>query len=237
MRIRSIYGVDDDGGVYGKKERQQKRAKRKQSPRVVKRRAKIKALSQRAKKGVKKALTKGKTVGFASLRIAFLALLKVNVHNLAYNLNEAIKKDPNKVKAFWEKFGGSFDQLQKTIASGATKKKIFDVYSDYNSSINSVTIAAAIAAATPVVIAAVNVLKGMGIGTKKDAEALEGDMEKVADKAGITADDADYKQQAATDKDGDTPKDNERDNSKIMMGVGAALLLALAMKGGKKGKK
>lgn len=220
MRIRSIYGI-------GKP----KKKKANKKP-LSNRKMKIKAMSQKVKTKAKAALKKGKTIGFAELRIPFLALLKINVHNLASNINAAIQKNPAMVKSFWEKFGGDYDQLKKVAASGATKKKIFDVYSDYNSSINSVTIAAAMAAATPVIIAAMNLIKQLGLGKKEDSSKLETDLGRVADKQGIKAEDADD-----SSSQGEASGGTSSGGNGMMLGIAAAAALAVIASGKKKKKK
>ncbi len=99
----------------------------------------------------------------ASSRNAFLLLVKLNAFNLAKKLYTLAASNPDKLKSFWEKIGGSYKNLQKNILQGSKQKMPID-------SVNGIgvlpAIAAAIAAATPIVLKAVALLKSAGIDVK-----------------------------------------------------------------------
>lgn len=81
-------------------------------------------------KGVGKAASgvvkTAKKLGLAVPRNAYLGLVALNVHGTATKLKRAVEADPERVKKLWEKLGGNFGDLKKTINSGAKKKHLFE---------------------------------------------------------------------------------------------------------------
>jgi hypothetical protein len=190
--------------------------------------------------GAVKNIGKGgaKTLALAPLRASFLALVKINLKNIARKLKEATEKDPQKIKNFWEKWGGNFDQLKQTIAEGSTKKMIGyvtddDLYSVQHSTdeIGAVT-AAAITTAAPIVLAVLGLIKSI-IGDKREKELGDtSDLQKEAEKTTTTTD----PDQVAEDKGAGAGAETTSTtfgmstNTMLMIGAGAVALLLLMKK-------
>jgi hypothetical protein len=129
-----------------------------------------------------------KKIALAVPRNAFRALVSLNFRGLAEKLDEAIKKNPDKIKSFWEKLGGKFDggdSLKQSINTGKDKKPLLGQIEEdefgnigFYSSDNEdsyigepATVAATIAAAAPIVVAVMDLLKTVGIN-KEDVAKL-----------------------------------------------------------------
>ena len=129
---------------------------------------------------------------FVIPRSSFRLLVSFNVRGLATQLDRAVQKNRNAVKNFWEFFGGKFDggdSLIQSINTGKNKKPLFGAkdenrpgsgvgfyYADTEEAyigepITSATITAAIATATPIILAAKDLLKTLGV--------KEGDIRKL----------------------------------------------------------
>lgn len=132
-------------------------------------------VQQKAKAVVKK-VTENKVVkqvakvGLAPARAAFLTMIKFNALGIANKLAQAYKKDPAKVDNFWKSLSGNPAELKKSVSQGS-KQQI--------SGLGAVA-ATVTAAATPIVVKLMSLLKSMGI---TDPKAL---LQKGA-KAGIKA--------------------------------------------------
>lgn len=124
-----------------------------------------------------------KKVVLAPSRNAYLLLVKLNVRGLATRLKKAIDKDKSKIKAKWEKLGGSFQKLEKEINRGANKKALFgskkmkgiDEYLSEDISIGAVDWAAigtALATAAPIIATLGTIMKAQGVSDKNDADLL-----------------------------------------------------------------
>lgn len=128
----------------------------------------------------KKAWQGFKKVNLAAPRIAFLGIVKVNARGFASKLKRLLDKSPDKVKELWERFGGDYTKLFDAIKAGANKKPLFGTKGgkkrgkrgingiEYIEEPNYVgldpaTLTAAIASATPIIVALVKVLKKEGI--------------------------------------------------------------------------
>jgi hypothetical protein len=109
-------------------------------------------------------------VGLAPARAAFLTMIKFNALGIANKLAQAYKKDPAKVDNFWKSLSGNPAELKKNVSQGSKQQ------------INGLGAVAATvtAAATPIVVKLMSLLKSMGI---TDPKAL---LQKGA-KAGIKA--------------------------------------------------
>lgn len=121
-----------------------------------------------------------------SSRNAFLLLVKINAFNLGRRLFKATKNPTvkNKLKSFWEKIGGSYKNLEKNILQGAKQKAPVESVAG----IGVVpAIAAAIAAATPIVLKITQFLKSAGIDVKdlekKGAQIVKSIIDKKVDQA------------------------------------------------------
>jgi hypothetical protein len=53
----------------------------------------------------------GVKITIAPARAGFLTLLRFNTLHVAENIEKAIRKDRNRVKNWWEDFGGDFNEL------------------------------------------------------------------------------------------------------------------------------
>lgn len=124
-----------------KKKREERKAKRKE---------------RRAKAGSRVA-----KIGLAPARAAFLKAVQFNALKLAEKLARIWKKDSTKLIDFWKKFGGNPDMLKSSIEKGIKAKL---------SGIGSVTLAAGLSAALPIVLKVLELLKNMGL-SNKDEEA------------------------------------------------------------------
>lgn len=174
-----------------------------------------------------------KTLALAPVRAAFLGLIAINLKNLARKIKEAAEKDPQRLKSFWEKWGGNFEQLIKTANDGATKKMIGYIdpmedspqYTDV--SVGAVS-AAAIAAAAPIVVALIPLLKSI-IGEKREKELA--DSKEILDQALKTAQETDPDKLAAETKTEQGADGSFFEKNKTLLLVGAgALALILIMK-------
>lgn len=132
------------------------------------RRAQGKGFGQRAKK-----------IALAPARAPFLVLTGSNFRGLATKL---AKVSPDKLAGFWGKLGGDKKKLEAAINQGKGKKPLLGM----NGPDEIGSVAVAIAAAAPVVVAAVKMLKDAGIdgsdilaAVKKEAPDVEplGDFE------------------------------------------------------------
>jgi hypothetical protein len=144
MAIYSISGI-------GRASKAQRMARR------TKRRAAGKGFGQRLKKGLKGILK----VAAAPTRNAFLALVQLNVRNLAKKLDVAYHKNPTQLKNFWEKFGGRIDKLVGAINRGKKKRRILG-YED-NAYIGVIATSTYLATASPILVAVATFLKKVGI--------------------------------------------------------------------------
>lgn len=104
MNVYTLSGTDDIG-----------RAKRKKKKRG--------GFFRKLGKGLKK-------IGLAIPRRAFRTLVALNVRGMATKMARAIKKNPNPLKNTWEKVGGKFSELQKSINRGAKRKRILGINDD-----------------------------------------------------------------------------------------------------------
>lgn len=199
------------------------------------------------KKVVNKVVQTGKTAGLAPARIAFLGLVKINVHRLATHLQNIISKGgpgAQELKNRWQKLGGDYSQLTKIVNDGAKQKPILGMdQTPETESINAVTVAAALAAAVPVLLALLPLIKSFAGGSAaKDAENLDKDLtnqeppDTVPDygsgaQAPQRPDDGGQAPNDNAPKQ-DTPKDapkteDKKSNTALMLGLGALALLAL----------
>lgn len=124
--------------------------------------AKKAKLKAKLKKGLK---VVGK-VGLAPARAGFLLATDMNVLKVAKRLAQAYEEHPEQIKKFWEKFGGDFDKLKKAINKGA-KTNINGI----RPSEMGIALEAAIASATPIIIAVVKLFKSLK--TDKEGDDAE----------------------------------------------------------------
>lgn len=110
-------------------------------------------------------------------RNSFLLLLKLNVFNLSRKLYKVQRKDPKKLKQFWEKIGGDYRKLALAIGQGAKQKPQF-------SGIGFAPgVAGAMASATPIILKFKALLKELGISDEQIDKLSKGLVKKFTDKA------------------------------------------------------
>lgn len=186
--INYLSGTDEQEAAVGKikikpKTKSQRKENRK---RIV---SKVKENVKNPKKLVAK-------LSLAPSRAAFLVATNVNLLKLAKRLKQAYEKDPAKLQKMWEKFGGDFNLLKRAIATG-TKSKL-------NGGMGYVVTAAAVAAATPIIVAAVKVFSDLKSDKKGDGGEDKSIVETLKDSL---ADSSDVKKEIQDDNggDGETP--------------------------------
>lgn len=184
-----------------------------------------------------------KKLALAPGRRAFRTLVALNVHGMAKKMKKTLLKIPDSLKTKWEKMGGNFDALKKTIEIGAKRKQLFDgtdlqeqygIREDetylkeienrlYANGLSAAPLVAFIAAATPILIAMKPLFKKSGADT---AETGGTDINMVIDQAQSAATAAGILPEHQTDPtlpgndtkfDPDKGKDDEpkKDDTKI----------------------
>ena len=117
----------------------------------------------------------GVKITIAPMRLAFLGLVRLNTLHVAENLEKAIRKDRNKVKNWWEDFGGDFKELLDITNLGikaGTPGKAQKLTGNMGLVVATTT-AVATATATPVLTSLVALLKNIGVeAVKGSADAL-----------------------------------------------------------------
>lgn len=162
MALISISGI---GRKKPKPTKAQKKAVKK-----AKVQAKKKVILSKIKKVGKVAVKYNPLV--ATARNSFLALVSLNVFNLAKRLNIMLVKNPKKLMQFWVNLSGNFGSLQKAINTGKNKKAIVGV----------VAVATSIATATPILIKVMKFLEENGISKEDIKKAVNVVVAKAIDK-------------------------------------------------------
>jgi hypothetical protein len=166
-------------GIGRKKPKQAKAQTKAQKKAVVQKKIAVKKAKVQAKKKV--VLAKIKKVGkvavkynplVATARNAFLALVSLNVFNLAKRLNMMLVKNPKKLMDFWTKLSGKFSALQNSINTGKNKKAI----------VGAVAVATTITTATPILIKVMKFLEENGISKDDIKKAVNVVVAKAIDK-------------------------------------------------------
>lgn len=174
-------------------------------------------------------------IALAPARNAFLALVALNVFNLAKKLRAADVKVPGKLKNFWEKLGGRYQTLLNNIKKGENKKRIFG---DNSIGIDPGT-GSLLAAASAIIAAIGKFLKDNGINPDdlikigKDAlnKAIKDKLIKTEEAAAVENLDAEDTVKAA---EGITPPSTSSGSGKNMLPIiligGAAAYFLLRKK-------
>lgn len=159
----------------------------KSSKRVAKKAAKKAAVESGAKKAklpFKKVLVK---VAAVPARNAFLLLVKLNFQGLAVKLSNSLINNSAKVEKIWKDVGGKFESLKKAIEAGSRKAPVENLAADETfideEAIGAVTAAAAIAAASPIILKVTSFLKSAGIDTTKIKQIASKELVKSVNKA------------------------------------------------------
>ncbi len=186
-----------------------------------------KKLKDRIKGVVKKTVKGGKKIAFAPSRASFLALVATNVRGLGTKVTAAIKEKPQDVKNIWEKVGGDFNQLQKTAASGAQKKRILGI--DEEGVGSAAAAGTAISSAAPIIVFFMDLFKKLRSPEANDTDTafLTSESANALSEEGLSP--ADARAAAETPQDDTLPAGN----NKTLL-IGGAALAALLLFGGKK---
>jgi len=179
----ALVGISGPRRAQRKAARQEKRAARqerkeaKKPGSIAKRRARKEKIKAAIKRGAKIAVKINPAT--ASARNSFLLMVKLNVFNMARRLNALIERNPDKLRKFWEKIGGNYNNLVKNIRQGA-KVKAPAIPQQGVGALPAV--AAAIAAATPVVVKIVSLLREAGIQAEDVANVAGKVIRKVVER-------------------------------------------------------
>jgi hypothetical protein len=175
MALNYLSGIDQ---LNGKAERKARREARKEK-REDRREARKESRGERRER-VKTKIAK---IAVAPARGAFLLMVKANMLKMANKFVKGATKDSDKLKKFWAKFGGNWEDLQKAIAKGSGQtisgywdKLLSKSDKNWNKQMigEPMTLTAALAVATPLLIAASTLFKELGVFEgKQDEEDLE----------------------------------------------------------------
>jgi len=160
MALISISGIGRKKAAAVKKAKPTKAQKKaaavkKVAVKKAKVQAKKKVILAKIKKVGKVAIKYNPLV--ATARNAFLALVNLNVFNLAKRLNVMLVKNPKKLMNFWTGLSGKFSSLQSAVNNGKNKKAI----------IGAVAVATTVATATPILVKVTKFLAENGIGPEE----------------------------------------------------------------------
>lgn len=168
-----IFGVDSDMVMYGSEVELMGRRKRGGGS-SRKRRSKAEKKAAR-KERAQKLFKVFKQVNLAPSRASFLLLVRTNIFRLANRMAKVWIQDPTGLKKMWAQFGGKPEALRDAIKAGSWKKyksqiKGVEEMGDTPISVEGLeemqtqgigfppAIAAAIAAATPIVLAVIKII-------------------------------------------------------------------------------
>lgn len=145
-----------------------------------------------------------KKLGLSLPRRSYRTMVALNVHGMATKLDRMMKKDPNSVKRMWEKMGGKMSELLKSINAGKKKHHILGIEGIHGDIGVLPAVAAAIAAAAPIIVALAPILRKAGVDKEVPMVNAAGDpvidpktgkqmmqessLDKIIDDAGAAAD-------------------------------------------------
>jgi hypothetical protein len=184
MSLYKMSGVDNasaeiNGINFNKLAKNVKNAAAKASNTVKKAAAQIPAAA-------KKVVQKTATLGLAPARAAFTGLVALNVRGLATDLKKVFDKKGREGFQWWADLGGNRDDLLKVVNNNASKKRLLGVEEE-NAAFNEiyggysgdgvyigepVTLAASLAAASPILIKVADVIKKAGISSETITQAV-----------------------------------------------------------------
>jgi hypothetical protein len=144
----------------------------------------------RRKELLKNPLKAIKTIAVAPARASFLLAVSLNVMKLAKRLAQGYKKNPTKLTEFWKKLGGDEAKLKQAIEKGSKSKLTGHL---------GVALEVTIATATPIIIAAVKLLKDLKSDKEGDDDKDKPVLDDLKDK--LDTDDDDKETDKNTDKD------------------------------------
>jgi hypothetical protein len=174
MSLYKLSGVNDmdeiNGINFSKIKDGLKKATTKTSQSVQKAVKSVPAVAKKVTQGMK-------TVSLAVPRSAFVGLVLLNFRGMATDIKKVVDKKGRESLKWWLDLGGNRDTLMDAVNKGASKKRLMgtqeeedawkEVYSGYSGDGvyvgEPVTIASAIATATPIIIATGKWLKENGV--------------------------------------------------------------------------
>ena len=68
-----------------------------------------------------------KKLALAPMRRAYRTLVALNVRGVATKMKKAIEKAPQEVEKKWDKLGGKYSELVKSVTAGAKRKRLLDL--------------------------------------------------------------------------------------------------------------
>lgn len=175
----------------------------------------------RRKELLKNPLKAIKTIAVAPARGAFLLAVSLNALKLAKRLSQAYKKNPQKIKDFWKKFGGDEAKLKQAIEKGSKSKLSGSHFG---------SVAAAIATATPVIVAVIKVLKDIGADKQGDGDEDKDGLDDLKDELDTDNDDKDTDKTETTNTQGKPFYKNPFVIGGAVLLVGAGIYLATKKK-------
>jgi LPXTG-motif cell wall-anchored protein len=110
----------------------------------------------------------GAKISFAVVRGSFLAILRVNFLHVAENMEKAIRKDRNKVKNWWQDFGGDFDELLRITNLGIKAGEQGKAQALTGSYLGVDPVTGAATTATPASASFLSLLKSIGVTAVKE---------------------------------------------------------------------
>lgn len=130
---------------------------------LKKRKSFIKKVHVKTVGALKKTVQAIKTVSLVAPRNAFLLLVKLNVFNLAKNLQKVYDIKGNDGWKFWVQIGGNRTNLKNNVNIGKKKNRILGI--NKNDDIGEVvtTVTAAVTAAVPIILKVNKVFETVGI--------------------------------------------------------------------------
>ncbi len=145
---------------------------------------------KKKKKGGKKKKKKKRPfakVGLAPARGAFMTIVNLNLLKMAEKLKRAASKDRKRIEKFWRRFGGNPSKFFKAIDKGATRKErrrkrkgkmngpfVLNGFEYLDELGEPIAVGAALATATPIVIAVTKILKDMKVTSPEEEGGLKG---------------------------------------------------------------
>jgi hypothetical protein len=231
MKIYTLSGFEDET-INGRKKGRIKSAIKKAAGQVKKAAGQVKSGVKKATAAVKKGGIK--TVALAAPRAAFLGLLLVNLKGLASKILKADQTNPAKLKSFWEKLGGNYDQLIQAAKKGGNKKPIGYIPEDDEEIGSAAAVGTAIATASPIIVSILALLKQILPKKEYNESGETADLEEKANKEAVKTAAETGTETAAGEEATATATGEEKNffekNKILVIGGAAALALFFIMK-------
>lgn len=115
----------------------------------------------------------GFTVSFLTMRTAFLGLVNVNSLGLAEVLERAIRKDTDKIKNFWQGWGGNYNVLVEAVNKGIKAGQPGRPTPISITGMGAITLTAAAAVVTPMLTSLALVINAINGTSQADKDAVK----------------------------------------------------------------